>query len=133
MLCKIGQVRFSICSEKSVGCLGFPFSKFVRLSVVCVCVVFPFILDVQVRLVDVPARATQEAGHTRISHPPSFCGTRLNFFREKDSAVFSFSFSSFFLFLFVSKNPSSCDCTGIRTHVPTSPLERLLVSRFSPA
>ena len=66
---------------------------------------------------DVPAGATQEEGHTRISHPPSFCGTRLNFFREKDSAVFSFSFSSFFLFLFVSKNPSSCDCTGIRTLV----------------
>ena len=29
---------------------------------VCVCVVFPFILDV--RLVDVPARVTQEEGHT---------------------------------------------------------------------
>ena len=57
---------------------------------VCVCVFFPFILDV--RLVDVPARVTQEEGHTegkshRIFHPPSFCGACLYFSREKDSAV----------------------------------------------
>ena len=31
-------------------------------TVLCVCVVFPFILDV--RLVDVPAGVTQEEGHT---------------------------------------------------------------------
>ena len=35
----------------------------------CVCVVIPFILDV--RLVDVPARVTQEEGHTGFIHLPS--------------------------------------------------------------
>ena len=45
----------------------------------------PFILDV--RLMDVLAGVTQEEGHYRISHPPSFCGACLNFYREKDSAV----------------------------------------------
>ena len=33
------------------------------------CVIVPFILDV--RFVDVPARVTQEKGHTRFLHPPS--------------------------------------------------------------
>ena len=79
-------------------------------------------------------------GHTgRRSHnisPPSFCGTCLNFYREKDLAV-SFprrcrSRISNFVYprinrspsighnLFVRKHPSSCDCTEFRTHVPTS-------------
>ena len=35
----------------------------------CVCVVIPFILDV--RLVDVPARVTQEEGHRGFLHLPS--------------------------------------------------------------
>ena len=46
----------------------------------CVCVVIPFILDV--RLVDAPAKVTQDEGH-RIS-PPSFCRACLNFYREND-------------------------------------------------
>ena len=41
---------------------------------------------------DVPAKVTQEEGHTggrphRVSHSPSFCGACLSFYREKDSAV----------------------------------------------
>ena len=52
---------------------------------ICVCVLFLFILDV--RLV---GRTSQ--GHTggrshRIYHPPSFCSARLDFSREKDSAI----------------------------------------------
>ena len=57
-----------------------------QVSSGCVCCVFfPFILDIKV-----VGRAGQ--GHKggrshRISHPPSFCGARLNFYREKDSAI----------------------------------------------
>ena len=52
---------------------------------VCVCVFFLFFLDIKF-----VGRTSQ--GHTggrshRISHPPSFCGACLNFYREKDSAV----------------------------------------------
>ena len=83
----------------------------------------------------------------RIS-PPSFCGACLNFCREKDSTFpfprrprsrilcthelivlhllgminliyFFVCLPGIYLF-FVKKNPSSCDCTKIRTHVPTS-------------
>ena len=39
-----------------------------QLIYVCVCVVIPFILDV--RLVDVPAGATQEEGRTGFLHLP---------------------------------------------------------------
>ena len=50
----------------------------------CVCVVIPFILDV--RLVNAPARATREEGHTGLLHLP--CAVLgLNFYRKKDSAV----------------------------------------------
>ena len=53
------------------------FSKYVRSiavfslygECVCLCVVIPIILDV--RLVDVPARVTQEEGHTGFLHLPS--------------------------------------------------------------
>ena len=58
-----------------------------RFSIVCVCVFFPFILDINGRT---------SRGHTggrshRISHPPSFCGTCLNFFSREG---FSHSFPS---------------------------------------
>ena len=51
--------------------------------VYCVCVFFPFILDINGRT---------SRGHTggrshRIFHPPSFCGACLYFSREKDSAI----------------------------------------------
>ena len=50
---------------------------------VCMCVFFPFILDIDGRT---------SRGHTggrshRIFHPPSFCGACLNFSREKYSAI----------------------------------------------
>ena len=55
----------------------------VECPTMCVCVFFPFILDINGRT---------SRGHTggrshRISHPPSFCGACLNFSREKDSAI----------------------------------------------
>ena len=75
--------------------------------------------------------------------PPSFCGACLNFSREKDSAVpfphrplsrilWANDFIVFHLLVgsfvcvcvcvcvCIRKNPSSCDDTEIRTHVPTS-------------
>ena len=52
---------------------------------VCVCVFFPFILDIN--YVGRTSRGhTGERSH-RISHPLSFCGACLNFAREKDSAI----------------------------------------------
>ena len=60
----------------------FP-SSTVKSNFVCVCVFFPFILDINGRT---------SRGHTggrshRIFHPPSFCGACLYFSREKDSAI----------------------------------------------
>ena len=52
---------------------------------VCVCVVFPFILDV--RVVGRTSRGHTGGRSHRISHPPSFCSACLNFSREKDSAI----------------------------------------------
>ena len=37
----------------------------------CVCVVIPFILNVRLRLVDVPKGVTQEEAHTGFLHLPS--------------------------------------------------------------
>ena len=54
---------------------------------VCVCVFFPFILDI--KFVGRASRGHTKRSH-RISHPPFFCGTCLNFSREG----FSHSFSS---------------------------------------
>ena len=54
-------------------------------NTVCVCVFFPFILDI--KFVGRTSRGhTGERSH-RISHPLSFCGECLNFSREKDSAI----------------------------------------------
>ena len=53
---------------------------------VCVCVFFPFILDI--KFVGRTSRGhTGGRSQQRISHPPSFCGACLNFSREKDSAI----------------------------------------------
>ena len=100
----------------------------------CVCVVFPFILDDG--LVDVPAGATQKEGHTGfLIHLPSavlalmFLARRIQPFlslvdREVEFLCTNESIVLHVLrhlfFFFVGKNPSSCDCTGIRTHVPAS-------------
>ena len=62
------------------------FREFLFLKVrlcVCVCVIFPSILDINGRT---------SRGHTggrshRIFNPPSFCGACLDFCREKDSAI----------------------------------------------
>ena len=56
----------------------------VILCVVCVCVFFPFILDI--KFVGRTSRGHTGGRSHRISHPPSFCGACLNFSREKDSA-----------------------------------------------
>ena len=51
----------------------------------CVCVFFPFILDI--KFVGRTSRGHTGGRSHRISHPPSFCGAYLNFSREKDSAI----------------------------------------------
>ena len=52
----------------------------------CVCVFFPFILDI--KFVGRTSRGHTGGRSHRISHPPpSFCGSCLHFSREKDSAI----------------------------------------------
>ena len=113
------------------------FFMFVRsISLVCVCFVIPFTLNV--RFVDVPAEVTQEEVQTRflIQLPSAvlaltFLGRRIqpslslvdrevNFLCINDFCSFSTCWA--FFFFNVEKNPitSSCDQTEIRTHVPTS-------------
>ena len=77
----------------------------------------------------VPAGATQEEGHTGFPiHLPSavlasiFLARMIQPFlslvdREVD---WNFVFRRHFYFYLARKNPSSCDSSGIRTHVPTS-------------
>ena len=107
---------------------------------VCVCVCVCYLPIYSGRLVC----GRTSRGHTggrshRISSAPSFGGACLNFSCEKDLDVpfprrpwsrilctneiivlqlLGIYFILFyrFLFIFVRKNPSSCDCTGIRTH-----------------
>ena len=54
-------------------------------SVLCVCVFFPFILDI--KFVGRTSRGHTGGRSHRIFHPPSFCGACLIFSREKDSAI----------------------------------------------
>ena len=56
-----------------------------RFYHVCVCVFFPFILDI--KFVGRTSRGHTGGRSHRIFHPPSFCGACLNFSREKDSAI----------------------------------------------
>ena len=51
------------------------------------CVFFPLILDI--KFVGRTSRGHTGGGSHRISHPPSFCGARLNFSREKDQPFLS--------------------------------------------
>ena len=51
----------------------------------CVCVFFPFILDI--KFVGRTSRGHTGGRSHMISHPPSFCGACLSFSREKDSAI----------------------------------------------
>ena len=52
---------------------------------VCVCVFFPFILDI--KFVGRISRGHTGGRPHRIAHPPSFCGACLIFSREKDAAI----------------------------------------------
>ena len=52
---------------------------------VCVCVFFPFILDI--KFVGRTSRGHTGGRSHRISHPPSSCGACLYFSREKDSDI----------------------------------------------
>ena len=51
----------------------------------CVCVFFPFILDI--KFVGRTCRGHTGGRSHRIFHPPSFCGACLSFSREKDSVI----------------------------------------------
>ena len=73
------------------------------------CVVVPFILGV--RFVDIPAGVTQDFSSTVKSN---FVYLRFN------RSLLVGHFLILFIYIFVRKNPSSCDDTEIRTHVPTS-------------
>ena len=89
---------------------------------------------------DAPARVTQEEGHTRLLHLPSAVHALVLIARRvqayltpssvKSNFVYprinrsplvgnAFFFSFFSYFVFARKQPSSCHCTEIRTHVPT--------------
>ena len=52
---------------------------------VCVCVFFPFILDI--KFVGRTSRGHTGGRSHRIFHPPFFCGACLSFSREEDSAI----------------------------------------------
>ena len=78
---------------------------------------------------DVPAGVTQEEGHTGFLHLSSavldliFLAIRIQPFLSSVDREVEFCLltnKSFSTFWDVRKNPSSCDCTGTRTHVPTS-------------
>ena len=110
-----------------------------EIPTVCVCVsvclFIPFILDV--RLVDAPAGVTQEEGHTGFLHLPSAVLALIFVARMIQSFLSLVGLNPIFLYprinrspllvghvyllhFFVRENPSSWDCTEIRTHVPTS-------------
>ena len=108
------------------------FFSYAVLFVCVLCAVFPFILDF--RLADVPAGVTQEEGHTKLLiHLLSavlaliFLARRIQPFlslvdRKVELCVLTnLSFSPYWRYIyFARKNPSSCDSSGIRTHIPTS-------------
>ena len=58
--------------------------RFANIYNECVCVFFPFILDI--KFVGRTSRGHTGGRSHRISHSP-FCGACLNFSREKDSAI----------------------------------------------
>ena len=60
-------------------------TRYYIVCVVCVCVFFPFNLDI--KFVARTSRGHSGGRSHMISHPPSFCGACLNFSREKDSAI----------------------------------------------
>ena len=72
-------------SRMSGSCTVLLISTIFELAGVCVCVFFPFILDI--KFVGRTSRGHTGGRSHRISHPPSFCGACLNFSSEKDSAI----------------------------------------------
>ena len=66
-------------------CTSIVKSDFMYERLICVCVFFPFILDI--KFVGRTSRGHTGGRSHRISHPPSFCGACLNFSREKVSAI----------------------------------------------
>ena len=119
----------SVKESKAARVLGTTSYLF---SVVCVCVFFPFILDI--KFVGRTSR-----GHTGgRSHRISFCGLCLNFSRENDSAIpfprqpcnrilctidlivlHPLGIFYFYLFLFFSSFGEKNSVCRDRTHVPT--------------
>ena len=105
----------------------------IMLCVLCVClkknlnVVIPFII-LDVKLVDATAGVTQEKDHTGFLHLPSavlpYFFSREEFRRPFPSSTVKSILGTHewivIRFLLVGHVPSSCDCTEIRTHVPTS-------------
>ena len=105
---------------------------------VCLCVVIPFILDVRF-FVDVPARVTREEDRTGFLHLPSAVLALISLARRIQPFIYLVDrevelcvlanlivlhlLGTLFICLciyFCGKNPSSCDHTEIRIHVPTS-------------
>ena len=76
------QNYYIIMSSVRVIVRGTPKEE---LATMCVCVFFPFILDI--KFVGRTSRGHTGGRSHRISHPPSFCGACLNFSREKDPAI----------------------------------------------
>ena len=64
------------CKDETAG---------IRSNRKCVCVFFPFILDI--KFVGRTSRGHTGGRSHRIFNPPSFCGACLDFCREKDSAI----------------------------------------------
>ena len=64
---------------------------------------------------DAPAGVTQEEGHTGFLHLPSAMPALIFIARRIQPSL-----SLAYPVLVGRKNLSSCDCTEIRTHVPTS-------------
>ena len=75
----------STVDEAYAEVITTPQCEVLMVCVLCVCVFFPFILDN--KFVGRTSRGHTGGRSHRISHPPSFCGACLNFFREKDSAI----------------------------------------------
>ena len=74
------------CSTSSaIGNKELKMSFKARRGFVCVCVFFPFILEI--KFVGCTSRGHTGGRSHRISHPFFFCGACLSFCREKDSAI----------------------------------------------
>ena len=85
-----GEIRGTLCGigfeyPPVGGCVSTFFFHVQVECVLCVCVFFPFILDI--KFVGRTSRGHTGGRSHGISHPPSFCGASLHFSREKDSAI----------------------------------------------